>query len=157
MLQAAAGPAAPDSVLERLKTKAEACIQANAAAVERNDPNLTDAATFLTDDLCANEVEVFGQYRSNLAVLENTRNVERFMNADNSANTPQMKAMIKQQVAAYQSARIDPDTGEIVYPPDSPMAASRGWTIVPASPAAPEFRELAARALLQARQSRLGQ
>jgi len=159
MLQAAAAPAAPDAALERLKARAEACIQSNAAVVERNDPNLTDAANFLTDHLCANEVQAVARYRMSAGLLAGMRNAGQFADADDGGEaTPQTKAIMKKQFDMYRASRIDPDTGDIIYPPGSPAAMAAGWNIMAAQAApAPEFRALAARAVLQARQSRTGQ
>ena len=159
MLQAAAAPAAPDAALERLRQRVGTCIQANAAVVERNDPNLADAATFLVEYVCANEVQVFERYRTNVGLLAGMRNMQQFAGGDEDESTsPPMKALLAKQATMYQSAHVDPDSGQIVYPPGSTGPFNAGIDLLPDSvPAAPEFRVLAARTVLQARQSRLGQ
>ena len=158
MLQAAAAPAAPDAALERLKAKAEACIQANAAVVEHNTASLTDAATFLTEYACANEVGVFERYRTNVAMLSNMRGMGQLAGGgdDDGDTSPQTKALLAKQAAMYQAAHIDPDSGEIVYPAGTSPTFGAGIDILArSSDAPPELRALAARALLDARQARL--
>ena len=68
---AIAGPAlAADDAQQRLDARAEACITAGAPAVVRIEPNLSAAVDFLTNDLCAREIEVAQRYRSNRALLD---------------------------------------------------------------------------------------
>ncbi|HEY1879595.1 MAG TPA: hypothetical protein VGG68_06665 [Caulobacteraceae bacterium] len=68
---AIAGPAlAADDVQQNLDAKAEACITAGAPEVARIEPNLSSAVDFLTNDLCAREIEVAQKFRTNRSLLD---------------------------------------------------------------------------------------
>jgi hypothetical protein len=165
MLQAAAVPAALDPAHERLKARAEACIQTNASRVERNEPSLNDAVLFLVNNLCALELGTLQKYESNSTLLTTMRAGQApdgsgwTIDPPASTSPADLRIQRERAIAVYKDARIDPDTGALVFPGKAPddqtymiFIQSLGGEIDRGSQ---EFRSLAARAVLNARQSRL--
>jgi hypothetical protein len=160
--------------LLRLKDKVEACVSANAAAVEKSDPSLAGAVTFLLDDLCSEQISAFERYRTNAAFLGQMKSKYAAQSYD-AAISPlpsdgmgpgfqkSARADFARKKAHFETARIDPDSGHLIYATgadDDPLFApgalredvlsdSAGY------PASSEFRAFAARVLLDARQSRV--
>ena len=115
---------------------AENCLRGNVARVAALDKDLTSAADFLLEDLCAQEVEAASRYARNtdlIAVL--------------AANAP----------AAATRISVDPVTGRLqapVEPGKSPTDGIGAINVLQAgfTPAvAPSLRTLAARLVLEAR------
>ena len=68
-LGAASATTGSDDTLLLLKTRAEACIRENAPSVERFEPSLSEAASFLMNYICINQISVFHRYKSNSTLL----------------------------------------------------------------------------------------
>jgi hypothetical protein len=166
MLQAAAAPAVPDAAQQKLRDKAEVCIRQNAAEVERNDSNLTDAAAFLTDYVCADSIGVFDSYVSNSRLLASMRT--KFPTGGWTLYPPiargktpnkQMQDAQAKMAAAYRGASVNPETGRLVFAKgateDNPYASLIEQVgddePMPSDP----FKSLAAHAVLSAREARL--
>ena len=62
-----------NDALSALQLRAEVCIRDNASQVERNDPSLAQATTFLVDDLCAVEIGHYTNYQRSTQQLATLR------------------------------------------------------------------------------------
>ena len=169
VLAAVAGLAtSPDNgALQALKSKAEACIGNYADAVERADPNLSDAAAFLVDYICVSEIGAFERYKTNSALLSAMRNTASEASgwtlyppgAGSKDQMSVLQAEAQHQMAVYAKASLDPETGEIVLPASAaPGDLSYGGFMADRDEgvmASSYFRSIAGRAVLKARQSRL--
>jgi hypothetical protein len=122
-----AGPAfadPPDPAEQHLRGLALTCIQANAAAVERVEATMTDAVDFLVKDLCHDQIQTDQRYLSNTELIQQMRSGHShytdlfdFM-ADRA--TPAERAQAQQQIervrAEWQTAEVDPITGDLIGP-----------------------------------------
>jgi hypothetical protein len=158
---AAAVALAADPGFDRVTERAKACILANAADVERAEPSLADAATFLLDDVCAVPVTVREQYGWSRTVKANMQRPSPTPYYDDEDGSPtpavraKMQAAAAKQRDAYARATISEETGDIVLP----EGADAGTNLIITSGAArqaagPELRAFAAKTLLDARKAR---
>jgi len=161
---------APNEAMLRLRARAEACIRMNASVVERSEPNLSEAAAFLLGYLCVEPISAFQRYRSN------TDQLSRVQSGASDAGWAlfppglegdRMKQAVQAQQdrrkAVYGGAKVDPETGNLIFADagEEPTYEDALVTIdvlngePGGSTASNEFRALAGRAVLDARQSRL--
>ncbi len=122
----------PESVLGR----ALACLRARAAAAAAAETSTKLAVDLLIEDLCAPEMARAGLYQRNIETL--------------ARYNPQSE----RGRAGLSTARVDPETGEIINPPDAD--ASGGAALDPAPPlgalaAPPSLRRAAAVLVLAAK------
>lgn len=159
---AAVGPAqAADAALDRLTERANACIRNGAPDAERLNPSLNDAAEFLIGYICAREVAARERYRANFSYLESVRRSAAFPVMEGAQPVHSGQELVDEQRRAkdaLENARLDPDTGDVIAP--AAPSETSGWTLFPPigfaigeGPA--DFRALAGRALLDARNARL--
>jgi hypothetical protein len=154
---------AADPNESRLATKAQACIESNAALIERADPNLEDAAQFLLGYVCASEVAARERYAQNSNLLTMYRAMNQNLDGDDD-HTPNLSPAFRRNLAAqaakmkaaYEAARVDPDTGDIIWPAGTPPTLfAIGLTVGTSQDAPTDLRALAGKALLEAREARL--
>jgi hypothetical protein len=159
----AAWAADPDPNLARLTAQAEDCVRAAIPSVERADPSLASGADLILDDLCAAEIAKLGRYQQGLRMLEIYRN--QGTSDDPDAYGEELKPAQRAKAAKAQAqftdmvakAHVDPETGQIVFPPDAPASLNQMSTVLLVStgtPAWPELRALTGRLLLEARLAR---
>ncbi|MDQ0466210.1 hypothetical protein QO010_004003 [Caulobacter ginsengisoli] len=167
-LTAGAANAAESPDLARLTGKAEACIRAAVPSVERVEPSLADGVTFIVHDLCAVELGNRQRYIQNSALIETMKDGGPFgamikAMPDDPKATPEQKADAeaarKMMIGPYDKARLDPDTGEIVYPDGAtPGFFGNAFTNIATTALGnepdPRMRALTARLLLDARLAR---
>ncbi len=148
----------------RLKAAAEACVRTAASDVERAEPSLLNGATFITTDLCANEISAQQRFEDNTKSLEQMRREADDPNsrrlALSLAPKDQQDKLREEVKAAYAKAYVDPTSGELVMPQPLPSTFSTVDTTMnrlfsQAGLTDTTFRALAARALLDARLARL--
>lgn len=157
--------AAPDPELA-LKAKAEACIRDNAAAVERNQPDLSTAAEFLVQYLCADELRIYGTYRANSKLLTSWRQGDSALFGGSDEPVARTRTgrqrreteSVRRQ-SVYDSVTVDPQTGELIWPAGRPTAPNSEVTEIIVTgqingPVLDEFRAIAGRAVLAARLQR---
>lgn len=150
--------ASDDAASDALAQRAEACIQAAVPAVAAEPGSLSDGVDFLVNDLCSVDVRHFDAYRQNARQLAEWRKASLTPPFGLSMGNPSIEA-VKSMEAAQQSevakASIDPDTGELIVPPDfSPPlnpTAMMSLTINADGDPNARFKVFAARALLAAR------
>ena len=163
------GPAySTDDAGTRLTAAMESCLKANASAVEQAEPSLVGAVNFLTADICGREVAGRQAYVNNTKLLNDMRQSadapidDRF---NPSAEEKQRLEKVRADtVAAVAKAYVDPVTGELMMPEKLPrsfnsldpaMAQIFTRTMDQAGIASVDARAFAARALLDARMSRM--
>ncbi len=158
---------AQDSGPGRINARYEACIRANASDAERSHASLSDAALFLTNYLCAPEIDARQKFEQNTALLASQRSMSNLdwnetatasSAAEVEASKKRMREIQAKTKTAYDRAHVDPDTGEIVMPADLEKDLPWTYTIniggrLGEAPA--DLRRLAGRAVLEARQARL--
>jgi hypothetical protein len=151
---AAASAASADPVGEHLTKAAEDCIRAAAPSVVARSQGLSDAVTFLVDDLCAAEVRHAEAYERNqrvLAVMGPSLAKRPAPAAPAAAGTP-----APPPPAAPPAPMVNPETGDIVAPDLKGNAALplliANWLggSVGSGDAHARFRALAAQAVLAA-------
>jgi hypothetical protein len=126
---APAPPALPDLPPEGALGRALLCLKAEARTAAQAEASTKLAVDLLVEDLCAPQMARAALYQRNLEALA------RF--------TPQSE----RGRAGLSTARVDPETGEIVNPPDvDAVAASDLWS----GPAAPPILRRAAATLVLA-------
>jgi hypothetical protein len=151
----AAAAAMADPAIARINARAEACITANAADVERAEPNLSSAVDFLLNDLCALPVAVNQRYRQSVELLGVYRGSPQMFAPDEDADpklAAKLNATAKKQMDAYAHATISEETGEIILPAGTQNLAM--LTVMAQTQPTPELRAFAAKALLDARHAR---
>ena len=168
-VSAMCGPAyAADDAGVRLSAAMESCLKANASAVEQAEPSLVGAVNFLTADICGREVVVRQAYVNNTKLLNDMRQSADAPTDDRfspSAEEKQRQEKVRADtIAALAKAYVDPVTGELMMPEKLPrsftsldpaMAQIFSRTMDQAGIASVDARALAARALLDARMSRM--
>jgi hypothetical protein len=157
MLIMTASGAAADSALLRLKDKIEACVSTNAAGVEKSEPSLSEAVSFLLNDLCIEQVSAFERYRTNAAYLDEMKSKYAASSYD-AAVSPlpsdgmgpgfqkSARKLFTRQKARFETAKIDPDTGRLIYT----VAAEDGDDPVTPCPSVRTFSQTAPGIRLQA-------
>ena len=165
-LAAGGAVAADDPALTRLTQRAQACIRAAAPQVERADASLSSGASFILNNVCAQEIAAHDRYVRGMQMLQMLRtNAFQTDYDDQDAQSVDAAALKKMRDAqgqmrdAYAKATIDPETGEIVMPAGAPVLgsayavfANTGYSNTDTSP---ELRALAGRELLAARLAHL--
>ncbi|HTX51101.1 MAG TPA: hypothetical protein VME40_17140 [Caulobacteraceae bacterium] len=161
---AAAAPDAPAAAA--LAAKAEACIQSAAPAVAAQPGSLVVGVDFLVDDLCASDVEHYDTYQNSARLIEQLRNAAATpaMNyglVATGASPEVLKSVEADAQAQVDKLTIDPQTGELIEPPDFHpsqnfniylmSANAAAMTTKPGSESNARFKAVAARALLAAR------
>jgi hypothetical protein len=155
--------AADDAAAEKLQARAEACIRGHAAEVEAASASLTDAAGFLTADLCAPHIAALAKYRQSTAMLATMRAATLAETSVADQTDPQLREMARKQLeqarTAFALAKVDPATGELRVPetPTSGLLSAYGalYTLGD-DPIPADLKGLAATAILDARRARLG-
>jgi hypothetical protein len=150
--------ASDDTAADALAQRAEACIQAAVPAVAAEPGSLSDGVDFLVNDLCSVDVRHFDAYRQNARQLAEWRKASQTPPFGLSMGNPSIEA-VKSVEAEQQSevakASLDPNTGELIVPPDfSPPinpTAMMSLTINADGDPNARFKVFAARALLAAR------
>lgn len=169
--------AADEDVQARLDGQAQACIASNAAEVVRAEPNLSSAVEFLTNDLCARNIEVAEKYRLNRKVLDILIRQQKSTmamvpavsaaaaaapakpdGADNvAAKTAQKTAAKEAKLAGLEAARISPETGELegLPSPYSMITDLANLVLGARTPqASAKLKAFAAHAVLEAREAK---
>jgi hypothetical protein len=139
--------------------RAETCLRTNVDRVVAVDADLDSAANFLLTYACAGEVADASRYELNLIV------VKQF--AAMGSSFPQMPAGAKAQSVATPAASVDPETGDIVVPPQAKganpdvftpmlkqMGSSTGQFTQIMTPVS--LRKLAGELVLEARERQVG-
>lgn len=158
--------AEPDAAEEHLKALALDCVRGHATQVDRVSESLTDAATFLVDDLCSPQIATYQRYVINLQLVaqmqasSNSLNDLEDMASASKPEQTKLRAAMDRQVAYWRAVKVDPATGDIEPPPSGlngdaavnniAILANRGAGEPPAV-----FRGAAAEAVLAARTARL--
>ncbi len=123
-----AGAAHADPTGERLNKTAEACIRDGAPKVAAQAQGLTDAVSFLIDDLCAQDIRHAEAYARNwglMSVVQASLPKPKAASAggDKDAATP-APSMAARSIAQLAAVTIDPDTGDLIVPgTKSPLSA----------------------------------
>lgn len=151
--------AAPDdAVAGALGQRAESCIQAAVPAVAAQPGSLSEGVDFLVNDLCSVDVHHFDAYRQNARQLAEWRQASQTAPFGLSMGNPSpetVKSVEAQQLSEVAKASIDPNTGELIVPPDftPPLnpTAMMSLTINADTDSNARFKAFAARALLAAR------
>lgn len=163
LLAPTAAVSAPDDPGAVLRAAAEQCLHANAPRVTAATQTLTEAVSFLVEDLCVQQISRASQYQvsvKTLATLQANPPKPRFTT---SADHPtlgsyeqQQNADAERQAVLVKELKVDPETGELVTPPgfDSTVAlrATTGW-IFEVVFAQAEFKAVAAESVLAAKES----
>jgi hypothetical protein len=89
--------------------RAELCLRSNVDRVVAAEPNVDSAANFLLTYICAGEVSDAARYELNIIVVKQFGAM--------GATFPQSRVGTSPVVAAAPSASVDPETGDIVVPP----------------------------------------
>lgn len=152
-----------------MQARLTTCITSHAAEVESATSSLTDATTFLVQDLCAVEMTKFALEKASEAQLSAAR-----VNAASqlrSAKDAKYKAALTTYQVALDHTTIDPETGHVTLPEqprepnddgESDVTISEGVYVSGTSSYADvlailpaELRATAAQAILNARRARL--
>ncbi len=165
ILGAAGAAKAADDGEMRLRMKVETCIRTNAPDAERFGANMVDAANFLIDYICVDEIARFEKYQQNSRMIANEQAWSPSAQLGDDEATEHFPTELRKRLAdqaaqmraAYAKAHVDPDTGDLVLPKDAPATvANFGIVVNVASADTPsDFRALAGRSLLEARKARL--
>ena len=130
-----------DPAGEGFERAADDCIRGNATRVAAQSASLSDAVSFLVDDLCAPDIRHAEAYQRNVELLGVLRTREGSKDA-----------------AAAGGAALDPKTGDLTIPGDIKgngaiplMLANWLGERVGAGAAQARFRAVAAQAVLDAR------
>jgi hypothetical protein len=130
----AGGATSADPVGDALSTKAQECITSAAARVAARSHDLTDAVSFLVNDLCSVEIQHANAYAQSKRALE----------------------QLQATTASTQLAgiTIDPTTGELKTPPGFTMPLNTTTIMLNAmrgiADQLADYRSTAARAVLSA-------
>jgi hypothetical protein len=149
---AVAAPPSPGA--EELAGKAEACIRARAGEVSHYARSMSDAVSFLVEDLCARQVDVFGRYRQSESWLASLKSGQATGDRQGDEDGVADAAFAARQKAALEATRIDPDTGELVPPPGGNGAVVVEVLSGIGARQDGRFRAVAAEAVLAARQAK---
>ncbi|HEV2364356.1 MAG TPA: hypothetical protein VGS12_09200 [Caulobacteraceae bacterium] len=138
---ALAQTARADATGDRLERAADDCIRTASAQVVAQSASLSDAVTFLVDDLCAPDIRHAEAYQRNVQLL----GVLRTRGKDSK------------DAAAAGEAALDPKTGDLTIPGDIKgngaiplMLANWFGERIGAGAAQARFRSVAAHAVLEA-------
>jgi len=150
-----------DANVARLTAIADDCIKTNAARVERGETSLADAAKFLVSYVCASEIGIRETYIRNSALLASYRAIDPAASSyqENLNISPEARQRMAQQtkdyLAALAQARVDPDSGEIIWPRGVPPSWSKTLGVIGSDNVPSDFRAAAGQAVLEAREARL--
>jgi len=166
---ATAGTSASTDPGLAIRAKAEACIRDNAAAVERNQPDLSSAADFLVQYLCADEIRIDLRYQISSRALAAWKagpglDLSNEPVARTRAARQRREAESVRRRAYFDAITIDPSTGELTLP-TGPIPLLLGAlpgggdteivvTGQATEPTRDQFRAIAGRAVLAARLQR---
>ena len=154
--------AEPDAAEAHLKSLALDCINSHAAEVERLEPSLSGATTFLVSSLCSAQVAAHDRYVTNSRLLATMRSSPSVIDPGDEAGTnseKQLRMQMARAQAAWQSASVDPVTGELKAPPEADGGIATyilASGSLPAGRTSETFVAAAAEAVLAARTARLG-
>jgi len=163
LLGPGAARAAPDDPGAALRSAAEQCLASNAARVSASTQTLTEAVSFLVDDLCAEQITHVSQYRTNMKTIAALQANPPQPQFTASAERPVLGAFEDQQNASaarqtelIKQLKVDPATGELITPPgfDSTLSLrSMAGSIFQISITQSEFKASAAKAVLAAKEA----
>jgi hypothetical protein len=155
--------ASPDDPAATLRGAAEQCLRSNAARATAASQTLTEAVTFLVDDLCASEISRSNTYQASVKTLEAMQADPPKPKYTISATHPvlsdfeqQQNADSEHQAALVKQAKVNPTTGELDTPGDLDMSLRTRAMLGPMfgtlqSTAA--FKSMAAKAVLDAKEA----
>ncbi len=162
----AAQAAAADPVGDHLMAAAETCIRSGAPKVAAQTQGLSDAVSFLIDDLCAPDIRHLEAYDRNsrlLAVIHADLPKPKAASAAGSgdqAAPASGPAGAMKSLGMLQAILIDPDTGDLTVPAgakpslSAPLMFANWFSGGYASSAAhARLRSIAAQAVLAARET----
>jgi hypothetical protein len=165
LLAPATAPAATDDPGAVLKAAAEQCLRSNAVRVTPATQTLTEAVSFLVEDLCATEIARSVEYRTSMKMLAAMQANPPKPQFTTSAAHPTLGAFEEQQNAnadeqarLVKQLRVDSASGELITPPGfDPTFALRATTmfgpIFSVAFAQADFKAIAAQAVLEAKEA----
>ena len=163
LLGPGAALAAPQDPGAALRLAAAQCLRSNAVRATAATQTLTEAVSFLVDDLCANEIARSNTYQTSMKTLEEMQADPPKPKFTISAAHPalsdfeqQQNADAEHQAVLVKQAKVNPTTGELETPGDLDLTLRTKAMIGPmfeAVQAMAEFKSIAATAVLDAKEA----